>query len=224
MMLLVHSPLLGPSTWDELLPLLDSAGWSVAVPDLRPLVETSPFHPAVCESAAAAAASSARVVVVGHSRAGPYLPGIAAALGSAVSEVVFLDARLPYPGRSWLSSLTADQAGTLRELTHEDRLATWDRWFSPDALEGLLPDPQQRERIRQELAELPWSLVTEELPAVAGAWNSARHIYVRLSAAYETVAAQAEDEGYAVLRHQADHLAMLTNPSTVANLVLSALA
>jgi len=223
-MLLVHSPLLGPGVWDELRPLLASAGWDVAVPDLRPLVETSPFHPAVRDAAVAAVSPSARIVVVGHSRAGPHLPGIAAAIGPAVSEVVFLDARLPHPGQSWLSNLTPEQAGMLQELAHDGRLPRWDRWFPSDALQGLLPDPKQRERILQEMPELPWSTVTEELPAVAGAWTSARHIYVRLSAAYEATAEQAEDHEYVVLRAQADHLAMVTNPSLVANLLLSALA
>jgi hypothetical protein len=205
-MLLVHSPLLTPATWDALRPHLEAAGWRIAVPDLRPLIEAPAFHAAVC----AAAASVTPSVVVGHSRAGAYLPGIAEAIGGDQLDVVFLDARLPHPGKSWAGSLPPDRARWLRQMVVSGRLPPWDTWFDASSSQHDLP-------------ELPWNVVSEVLPAAAGTWDSARRIYLRLSAAYESTAEQAEERGYLVRRRDADHLAMVTQPAMVADLILSAL-
>lgn len=140
-MLLIHSPLLTPATWDGLRPHLEAAGWRMAEPDLRPLVDAPSFHAAVCMAAAASVAPGAPTVVVGHSRAGPYLPGIADAVGSDRLDVAFLDARLPYQGTSWIGSLPPERATWLREIAVSGRLPTWDTWFPASSLDNLLPDP-----------------------------------------------------------------------------------
>jgi len=220
-MLLVHSPLLTSATWDALRPHLEAAGWRVAVPDLRPLVGAPSFHAAVCEAAAASVAPGAPTVVVGHSRAGAYLPGIAEAVGGGRLDVVFLDARLPHPGASWVGSLSPDRAAWLRNVAVSGRLPTWDTWFPDSSFDQLLPDPGQR-RVLNGLPELPWELVSEVLPAPAGAWETARRVYVQLSAEYRATAEQAEARGYRVLRWDADHLAMVTRPAMVADLLRSA--
>ncbi|GAA3747799.1 hypothetical protein GCM10022379_15870 [Micromonospora maritima] len=222
-MLLVHSPLLTSATWDALRPHLEAAGWRTVVPDLRPLVEAPSFHTAVCAEAATSVASGAPTVVVGHSRAGPYLPGIVGAVGSDRPDVVFLDARLPHPGTSWVGSLPPERATWLRERGVSGRLPTWDTWFPSASLEDLVPDPGQRHHVLHDLPELPWKLVSEVLPAPGAAWNSARRIYLQLSAAYSSTADQAEECGYLVRRMDADHLAMVTRPAMVTDLLLSAL-
>lgn len=222
-MLLVHSPLLTSATWDALRPHLEAAGWRVAVPDLRPLVEAPSFHAAVCAAAAASVAPGAPTVVVGHSRAGAYLPGIADALGNDPLDVVFLDARLPHPGNSWVGSAPPARAAWLREIAVSGRLPTWDTWFPAESLDDLVPEPGQRLQVLRGLPELPWTVVSEVLPAPGRSWNSARHAYLRLSAAYESTAEEAEAAGYLVLRRYADHLAMVTQPAMVADLLLSAL-
>ncbi|MEO3779955.1 hypothetical protein ABGB16_24615 [Micromonospora sp. B11E3] len=221
-MLLVHSPLLTAATWDALRPHLEAAGWRVAVPDLRPLVDAPSFHAAVCAAAAASVTPGAPTVVVGHSRAGAYLPGIADAVGGDRLDVVFLDARLPHPGTSWVGSLPPERVAWLREMAVSGRLPTWDTWFPANSLDELLPDPGQRQ-VLHGLPELPWQVVSEVLPAPGGAWNSARHVYLQLSAAYQSTAEQAKERGYRVRRMDADHLAMVTQPATVTDLLLSAL-
>jgi len=214
-MLLVHSPLLTPATWDALRPHLEAAGWRVVVLDLRPLVEAPSFHAAVC---AAAAATGAASVVVGHSSAGAYLPGIAEAVGGDRLDVVFLDARLPHPGMSWIGSPPPERARWLRRLAVSGRLPRWDSWFPPD---GLLTDPNRR-RVLRDLAELPWNVVSEVLPAPGPRWESATHTYLQLSAAYQSTADEAEQRDYRVRRLDADHLAMVTRPAAVAHLLLGA--
>jgi hypothetical protein len=222
-MLLVHSPLLTSATWDALRPHLEAAGWHVAVLDLRPLVEAPSFYAAVCAAAAGSVAPGAPTVIVGHSRAGAYLPGIADAVGSDRLDVVFLDARLPYPGTSWVGSLPPERGTWLREMAVSGRLPTWDTWFPALSLDDLLPDPGQRSHVLHGLPELPWQVVSEVLPAASGAWHSARRIYLQLSAAYRSTAEQAKECGYLVRRMDADHLAMVTQPAMVTNLLLSAL-
>ncbi|MFU8853356.1 hypothetical protein ACNAW0_20555 [Micromonospora sp. SL1-18] len=222
-MLLVHSPLLTSATWNALRPHLKAAGWRVAVPDLHPLIEAPSFHAAVCAAAAASVAPGTPTVIVGHSRAGPYLPGITDAIGTDRLDVVFLDARLPHPGQSWVGSLPPERATRLREIAVSNRLPTWDTWFPADSLDDLLPDPGQRRQVLHGLPELPWNVVSEVLPAPGLSWNSARHIYLQLSAAYQSTAQQAEECGYLVRRVDADHLAMVTQPTMVTELLLSAL-
>jgi hypothetical protein len=222
-MLLLHSPLLTSATWDALRPHLEASGWRVAVPDLRPLVEAPSFHAAVCAAAAASVAPDAPDAVVGHSRAGAYLPGIADAVGSDNLDVVFLDARLPHPGTSWVGSLPPERAAWLREMAVSGRLPTWDTWFPGSSLDDLLPEAGQRRRVLNGLPELSWGVVSEVLPPPGRAWDSATRIYLQLSAAYRATADRAEKCGYRVRRRDADHLAMVTRPAMVADLILSAL-
>ncbi len=47
------------------------------------------------------------VVLVGHSGAGPLLPGIATTLARRVRALIYVDSVLPYPGRSWLDAAPA---------------------------------------------------------------------------------------------------------------------
>lgn len=221
-MLLVHSPLLTRATWDTLRPHLEAAGWRVVSPDLRRLVDEPSFHAAVCAAAAADIVPGAPTVVVGHSRAGPYLPGIVDAIGGHATHAVFLDARLPHPGTSWFASLPAERAGWLRTAAASGRLPTWDTWFPGESIDDLLPDPAQRHRVLHDLPELPLRVVTEVLPPPGRAWDSARRSYLQLSTAYRSTAAQAEQGGYLLRRRDADHLAMVTRPAMVSELILSA--
>jgi hypothetical protein len=222
-MLLIHSPLLTSATWDALRPYLEAAGWQVAVPDLRPLVEAPSFHAAACAAAAASVPTGAPTVIVGHSRAGAYLPGIADAVGGDGLDVVFLDARLPHPGTSWVGSLPPERAAWLRDMAVSGRLPTWDSWFPDSSIDNLLPDPGQRRRVLGGLPRLPWQVVDEVLPATGAAWDAAGRVYLQLSDEYRSTAEEAGACGYRVLRRDAHHLAMVTQPAMVADLLLSAL-
>lgn len=135
----------------------------------------------------------------------------------------YLDARLPHPGTSWVGSLPPARDTWLRQMAVSGRLPTWDTWFPTLSLDDLLPDPGQRRQVLHGLPELSWKVVSEVLPAPGGAWDSARRIYLQLSAAYQSTAEQAEERGYRVRRRDADHLAMVTQPAMVTDLLLSAL-
>lgn len=206
--LLVHSPLLGPASWAAVADLTSGA----VVPDLRPAL-VPPYYRSLSEAACAGLDLESGIVLVGHSRAGPLLPAIAARLGSAVRSVVLVDARLPHPGRSWLSTLDDEQAVQVRSLVEGDRVRSWDRWFPGDVLAELVPDSRLRERLRSQLPQVPWGLLTE--PAPADDLPSVPVRYVQLSAAYAGPAGQAAALGYEVVRADADHLALMTRPDLV---------
>jgi hypothetical protein len=109
--LLVHSPLLARSSWGGVPARLAELGYAVAVPDLRPVLDPGPpFYERLFRVIAASAAGDGAVGVVGHSRAGPLLPGAPARIGAGQATAVFLDARLPHDGRTWVGDADGGSA------------------------------------------------------------------------------------------------------------------
>ena len=89
--LLVHPPLLGPAVLGPLADELRRRGLDVALPDLRPAVESAPGWPE--RWVVAAAGNGPAEAVLGFSGAGVTLPAVAAAVGSR--RVVWIDALMP---------------------------------------------------------------------------------------------------------------------------------
>ncbi len=158
------------------------------------------------------------MVLVGHSGAGALLPAVAAALPGRVRAALFVDALLPHPGRSWFDTAAPELREQLRSLAREGRLPPWHEWFPAGAVAGLLPDATVRERFLAEVPELPLAYFEERAPEVPD-WSPARCGYVRLSEAYDREAGDAAALGWPVYREDADHLAMLTRPAAVAELL-----
>jgi hypothetical protein len=81
-----------------------------------------------------------RVVLVGHSGAGPLLPAIHRAIAQPLAACLFVDASLPYPGKSALDDLAInapDLAQELRRfLTDGGSYPTW----GAEELREILPD------------------------------------------------------------------------------------
>ncbi|MGH8793693.1 MAG: alpha/beta fold hydrolase [Stackebrandtia sp.] len=225
-MLLVHSPLVGPSTWEATAQRLRRLGRQVVVPSLaRALEQGPPFHRGIARAAARAAVDvdpRRPIVLVGHSGAGSLLPAIAEETWGRAAAV-FVDALLPHPGHSWFDSAPRRLREHLIGLAADGRLPAWNEWFPPESLVALIPDAAARERFVAELPRIPLSYFEE--PAVA-----ARDLppescaYIQLSAAYEGQADEAARRGWAVRRHDADHLTMLTRPDFVAELLDDAVA
>lgn len=209
--LLIHSPLLFPISWSAVADLIADA----AVPDLRPAL-VPPYYESVSRAACAGLSDPTDVTLVGHSRAGALLPAIAARLGPAVRKIVYVDARLPHPGRTWLSTLSPEQADRMRALCDQGTLASWDRWFAPSMMAELVPDPAVRDRLVESLPRLPWGMLTETAPSDVLPAVPLR--YVQLSPAYAADAQRAEDEGFEVVRADTHHLALMTDPALVRRL------
>ena len=214
---LVHSPLVGPLSWQAAAEVLRDEGEVVVVPDLTEGVTAGPpVLPAVQQAAAeavAATSSAAPVVMVGHSGAGPLLPGIADLTSAPVRALLYVDSLLPQSGVSWFDRAPADLAGHLRGLARDGVLPPWNEWFEAGAVEELLPDRRMRERFVAELPRLPVAYFREPVPPAS--WDGPSG-YLLLSEAYDGDAAQARRRGWPVLERRGHHLSMLTDPATVA--------
>ncbi|WP_459718251.1 alpha/beta fold hydrolase [Actinophytocola sp. KF-1] len=221
---LVHSPFLGPASLRPLADALASLGHPAVLLDLRPSVVAPPVHQVLLGAFADAMSEEpldGPVVLIGHSGAGPLLPAFADSLEDDVAGLVFVDAGLPTPGRSWRDTVPASLYAELRALSREGQLPRWQRWFDPDPLEALVTDPELRAEIADEAPEVPIAFLKEERPEVEWAGPAG---FVLLSEPYEEDAAAAEAQGWPVRRLATHHLAPATDPDPVARAILEVLS
>jgi pimeloyl-ACP methyl ester carboxylesterase len=217
---LLHSPLLGPMTWQAVAGDLTRRGHAAAALAWPPLWGIGEgFYGALADGAAAALTPSAdNLVLVAHSGAGALVPALAERLGGRVAGVIFADAILPHPGRSWFDTAPAEMRERLRAGAQMGELPAWDEWWPPGALERLLPDPVLRQALVAELEPLPLAYFEEKAPAAP---LPAPAAYLQLSGAYDDESQVAARSGWPLVRLPLHHLAMLTHPEAVATAVES---
>ncbi|MBT2520022.1 hypothetical protein [Arthrobacter sp. ISL-28] len=219
--LLIHSPLVDAATWAPVAARLRKRGHEAVIPDLSPALSDGGSHVSRQAELAAAAVGHGPVYLVAHSAAGPLLPLIAHQLGMqdiAVLASVFVDAALPHPGQSALDVLPAAAVQHLHDMTVEGWLPPWTSWWSPEQLGAMLPDEQLRNALIEACPPLPESLFTEVLPNV-GEHELGTCCYIRLSSNYEPFAAAAGKAGWPVRHLTGHHLAILTTPGAVADVL-----
>jgi hypothetical protein len=158
------------------------------------------------------------ITVVAHSAAGGLVPGLTRALAERMRGFVLVDAVSPYPGKAWIDTVPPELAARLKGMGGEAGLPPWDRWLGDGVLERLLPDSALRARFRAEAPRLPLAYFEASAPD-ADEWRSTPAAYLQLSEAYSSDAKMAEASGWRVRREPLHHLAMLTHPRRVAELV-----
>lgn len=212
---LLHSPLIGPLTWRATAAELASRGHEARAPAWTPLSQIAAgFYAALADGLAAALTMPGeRLVLVAHSGAGALVPALAARLPARVSAVIFADAILPHPGRSWFDTAPAEMAQRLRAGAQMGELPPWSDWWPPGALERLVPDDAGREALIRELEPLPLAYFEE--PAAADVWNGPT-AYLQLSGSYDDESQAAARSGWPLVRLPLHHLAMLTHPQAIA--------
>jgi Alpha/beta hydrolase family len=219
---LVHSPLVGPATWQPAADELRTRGYGVVVPSLAGLErEGPPYHEKLAIRVAEVVRGSSLagpIVVVGHSGAGALLPSITATMQETVTAASFVDAILPHPGSSWMETAPPALREQLRGMAVDGRLPPWQEWFPPGTIEALIPATELRAGILAEVPRLPLAYFEE--PALTVDWSGSRCGYLQLSAAYGAYADEAERRGWPTIREAADHLAILTRPAIVAERLL----
>jgi hypothetical protein len=218
----VHSPLVGPFTWQPVADELEQRGARAVVPSL--LDATTGPGPAWERQVAAVvdaveAAGIERPVLAGHSGAGPLLPTTGAALG-AVAAYVFVDAALPTGEGGPLAALHPSLRARLESLAQDGMLPPWNKWWGPTPHYSLLPDEETRERFVSELRPVPLSVFEEPLPPVPD-WPDAPCAYLRLSDAYRDEEAEAARRGWPVTRLEGSHLELLLRPTPVVDALLA---
>lgn len=216
---LVHSPLVGSTTWSGVAKHLERRGHDVVVPRLdNPDRTTGPLfrhHAEQVRRAVEAWTKTAPVVLVGHSGAGPVLPAAGDRMVNEVLAYVFVDAPLPRDQRSRLDDAPPEFAEQLERLTIDGRVAPWAEWWSEEVLAALLPDDEVRERFADELETLPRRLFDETI-SVPAAWPDAPCAYLRLSQTYDRDATAAARLGWDVRSFDTGHLHMLVDPEAMA--------
>lgn len=219
---LIHSPLVGPSTWGPVAEALRGRGRAALVPSLHAAAESEPHYRRHAWAAAQALAErppDAPLILVGHSGAGPLLPVIRQALRQPVAAYLFADAGLPQPGRSRLDLLeweSPEHAAQFRAWLAQGR--RFPAWSDAD-LRPLVPDEARR---RALLADLhPWGPAFFEEPfPVDDTWPEAPCAYLQFSAVYEPHARRARELGWPVRLLAAGHFHLLVDPDGVAQALL----
>jgi pimeloyl-ACP methyl ester carboxylesterase len=220
---LVHSPLVGPLTWapvsrelrrhgvGTLLPVLDDHG-----------NDAMPFwvqHATAVAQRLEMLPPDGGVILVGHSGAGPLLPAIGAFSPHPVAGYLFVDAGLPHPGRSPLDEIEAGMPEFGRELRHElEAGGPFPQWADED-LRDLIPDAVLRQGVLAELQPRNLTFFEEPLPHVDG-WPDVPCAYIRLSEGYDRAAQEAQRRGWSYREFEAGHFHMLVDAPGVAGAIL----
>jgi pimeloyl-ACP methyl ester carboxylesterase len=219
-LVLLHSPLVGPGTWRDVAAYLVRAGHEVVTPDLAgAMAGEPPYHQAIADAVATGVdqvGPERALVLVGHSGAGPLLPRIARTVRHPVSALIYVDSSLPYPGESWLATAPRSLVDHLEGLRRDGRLPPWHEWFPPGAIDEILPDPGTRTAFVAELAPLPYAFLTERTST--GDWPGPAG-YLLLSEGYRPDAEDARRAGIPVIEQLDHHLAMLTAPAAVGSVL-----
>ena len=216
--LVLHSPLMGPPSLAPLAQSLAAAGHEVVLPDLTAVAD-EPRPAWMVDSAISAAGEESVDVVVAHSGAGAVLPLVGEAVHAGA--LVFLDAVLPTPGEA-VHVLDADQQRLLDEHTdHDGRVGRWTTWWPRDAIELMLPDPAERDRIASSCPRVPRSFWDHEIPLPAR-WAPAG--FIALGVAYREELERAASLGWPCRSLGRHHLAAVTDPEDVAAAVVEVAA
>lgn len=205
--LLIHSPLVGPSTWSWVAADLERRGYEVIVPDLR---DTCGFTGMV--ERARGCFPGETTTVVGHSGAGFLLPFIGR---GRASNYVFVDAHLP-PASGAVEMADKAFMEFLEGIVDPDELLPpWHLWWSSDVLERMLPDQDRRTTILSDIPRLPLGFYSEH-PEVPSSWSRTYCAYIQFSKSYKVAAAEAGRRGWPVRRIPGEHLHHVHDPASVA--------
>ncbi len=214
--LLVHSPLVGPTTWAPVADALRTAGYEVIVPrlDSPPGIEGNYWnrHARIVAESVRAVPKDRAIILVGHSGAGPLLPAVSAALHRKVAGYIFFDAGLPRDGASRLDLF--DTAGERQEFRAAAVNGILPKWTDDDLRSSITDDALRRVFVA-ELPALPLAVYEEPLPVFKG-WPDAPCGYVRTSATYDPFLETARKKGWPVSRVDGGHFYMLNEPARAA--------
>jgi pimeloyl-ACP methyl ester carboxylesterase len=220
---LIHSPSVGPRTWQPVARRLTELGWDAAVPSLLQVGEGGPpFWLRVVEAVRAGLGTPGQpqpVVLVPHSNAGLFIPVITAALPGQVRGCIFVDAAVPPPSGT-APVVPPELLALLRGKASGGLLPRWTEWWDEDEVARLFPDQRTRQAVTEEQPRLPLSYYEASVPVPAG-WDVRPCAYLLFGPPYDEVASQAHGRGWIVQRLPGGHLHQLVDPDGVAQLLLA---
>jgi len=220
---LLHSPLVGPLTWAPVSRELRQRGIVTVLPALTD--QNSSDMPYWVQHAAAVARrlepmpSGGDLILVGHSGAGPLLPTIGAFSPHPVAGYIFVDAGLPHPGQTRLQDLEAGDPDFGTDVRKDlEAGGSFPQWTDED-LREVIPNAGLRQGMLAELHPRNLAYFEEELPHVEN-WPSTPCAYVRFSSAYDYPAQQARERRWPYREFDAGHFHMLVDAAAVTEAIL----
>lgn len=212
---LVHSLLLGPSTWA---PVAARLGAVTVVPSLVDVADADdpPFWPLVVakvNDAVSQLPQGQPILLVAHSNAGLLVPVIVQAARRPVAGCLFVDASLPCPTGS-TPAASPERLNHLRTMVTAGRLPQWTTWWNEEDVALLFPDPQTRSAVSAEQPRLPLSYYEQQIPVPAG-WDRRSCGYLLFGPPYDRMAQEARDRGWDVDEVAGGHLHQLVDPDAV---------
>jgi hypothetical protein len=223
---LIHSPFVGPFTWQPTARALADRRQIAITPSLATGEPRAPYWSfyANCVGAALRAIPKEEpLAVVAHSAAGAFVPAARVAmLDRTVSCYIFVDATVPREGASLIDLIPPGVGITLeqlRALAVDGMLPPWGTGWPNDLWRQLIPNTELRERFVQDVQRAPLALYEELLPVLAG-WPDAPCGYIRFSELYADSQEQARRLGWPTRDVRGGHLHMLVEPNEVASTLI----
>jgi hypothetical protein len=214
---LVHSPLVGPYTWEPVAGELRGRGYEVVLPHLtNSEADGRPYWQQHVEAIAESARSLSpgqTLILAGHSGAGVLLPTAGRSL-DAPCRYIFVDSDLPMDGRSRLDRFPPEDAERLRRIASNGYIPPW----TDDQLARAIPDPDTRRRFASELAPVPLAVYEEPIPVPPG-WPDAPCAYLAFAAtgAYGQAISESKSRGWPTVEMPGGHFHLLVDPPAVAD-------
>jgi len=211
--LLIHSPLLGPSSWEPITTEASRRGYSTLIPDLTAVQHaSSPFWKVFVELALAHVPPDAhRIIVIGHSGAGVFLPLIGQQLGQRLGAIVFVDALIPAIRGTHITP-AEDREMLAKGADDDGWLLPWTEWWPRELMADLVPDEDDWSLISQDVPRLPLTFYDDPIPMPED-WTTMPCCYLRLSQPYDEHLDTARSLGWQSRSLDSNHLATFTEPS-----------
>jgi hypothetical protein len=220
---LVHSPLVGATTWTLVARELQKLGHQVIVPTLQDNA-SPPYWQQHAESVCASVGDiESPVILVGHSGAGPILPAIGQALSQPKTAYLFVDAGIPRDGWSRLDLLAEEMPEAIADFRqHLEMGGSIPAWSDAD-LRDDIPDATLRQAVLEELHPRDLAYFQEPL-LVFEDWNQVPCAYLQFSPSYDFCANQARQWRWQYRHLEVGHFHMLVDPYAVTQVILELLA
>jgi hypothetical protein len=221
---LIHSPLVGPLTWQLVCQALEERNLQVLVPalfdDSHSTLTYWQQHADTVLQSLIQISTDQKLVLIAHSGAGPLLPVIRQALPHSISAYIFVDAGVPRDklSRIELMKLEDPEWGEQfhQALLRGEQFPIW----AEDDLREVIPNHELRRKLVAEIRPRSLSYFTEPIPVFQG-WPDAPCVYIKFSASYEWNMLQAKQAGWLVRELSAGHFHMLVEPGIVTDLIVN---